>query len=273
MKRSRVVLAGACTLLLVLTFSLVGCTSAKTSSTTQLGASQTLDYQIMTGTMDIPLYPGAELIGSSLRENEPGFGGFFLKSQAEISEVKAFYVQALSSANGWKLIREEGDEYTLTLGFLWTNITGGPPARRILSLIIDNVTKKGAEVEADFGPWPDSNNVPHMPDAQHVENQWDRGLSRGFQDDSLVKVTTFTTASTPTEVEAFYKKTMPEYGWGLAVYVPHPGIAFSYNKIDPYGVKGEAWEVWSYVVISTKQMANGSTKVMIEASGTGLTQK
>ncbi len=167
----------------------------------------------MTGTTDIPLYPGAELTWIELGRDKPGFGGFNLRTHAQIAEVRDFYVQTLDT-NNWKLVFESGDEYRKILNFVWTNSASVAPSRRTVSIVIDNVTKKGAAIYTNLAPWPDSNNVPLMLDAQQVENQWEKGLSRGFPDDHLVKVTTFTTASTPTEVEAFYKKTMSEYGWG-----------------------------------------------------------
>lgn len=232
-----------------------------------------MNYQIMTGTVDIPLYPGGEMIGSSFSKNEPGVGGFALKTNAPLADVTAFYIQTLRAA-GWELLYEKGDEDYRYMNFVWTNRANGPPARRILSLRIDNVTKKGSEVIADFGPWPDTNKVPLMPNAQQAQTLWDTGLNRGFQDDRTVKVTTFVTASMPSEVEAFYKKAMPQYGWGLAVYVPHPGIAFTYSVLDPYqGGEPPGYEVWSYIVISSERTTGGTTKVTIEASGTDLRQK
>lgn len=280
MRKDQATLLSVCTFLSVLLLFLVGCTVPKGATTTQsdggsnqAGATGVLNYQIMTGTMDIPLYPGSELTWSDPGKDNSGLGGFNLKTKAQVAEVRAFYVQTLS-ASGWELVFEKGDEYEKNLNFVWINSASGPPTRRVLSLGIDNVTKQGAAIYANFGPWPDTNNVPLMPDAKQVENLWDRGLSRGFQDDRTVKVTTFVTASTPSEVEAFYKRTMPEYGWGLAAYVPRPGIAFNYSQLDPYG-NGEAqgYEVWSYIVIGSERTAGGTTKVTIEASGTDLKQK
>ncbi|HET9495656.1 MAG TPA: hypothetical protein VFR15_15600, partial [Chloroflexia bacterium] len=268
MSKSQVALTGILALLLATVLLLAGCATTGTSSASQQADGLSSSYQIVTGTTDIPIYPGGEVTWNQIWEDGPGLGSFRVKTNASNDEIGAFYAHVLL-ARDWTLARDEGDEYDRRMTFIWTNSGDGAPARRTFWLSIDNVKQEGATIYAKVASWPDSSRVPLIEDAQNVETQWTNGLSRGFEDDRPLKVTTYTTASAPTEVEAFYKEKMPEHGWGLAVYVPHPGIAFSHSYLDPYGSDGE---VWSNVVISSEQIDDARTQVVIEASASDLRQ-
>jgi hypothetical protein len=266
MSKSQVALTGILALLLVTVFLLAGCAATGTSSASQKADGLLSGYQVVTGTTDIPIYPGGEVTWNQIGEDGPGLGSFRVKTKASNDEIGAFYANVLL-ARDWTLAHDEGDVYDRQVTFIWTNSGDGAPARRTFWLSLDNVKQDGATIYAEIAAWPDSNRVPLIEDAQNVETNWANGLSRGFEDDRQLKVTTYTTAFAPTDVEAFYKEKMPEHGWGLAVWVPHPGIAFSYSYLNPYGYDGE---VWSNIVIGSEQLTDGRTRVIIEASASDL---
>lgn len=270
--RAYILPLSVCLLTVVLAFALSGCTQNGSSPVVdpRNGAAATTrvstptSSQVVTGTQDILLYPGARLTGSAFPSEEPGSGLFVLEIDAAVGKVVAFYNERMPQ-NGWVLAGSPRDgsvapEEQRFLFYVWTNPTNAAPARRILRLIIDKTLQGGSYVTASFHRWPDPSKLPLPPEAQKVTVEWTNGGIHGRP----AQRTTYVTTTTPSAVEAYYKAVMIAHGWGLASSSPYPGIAFSYEILGPASVRNVQW---GSVTVAPQSLGNGQTKVEVEVSG------
>lgn len=234
---------------------------------------------------DLPVYPGAQQVTT---EHQPfPLGDLIEFKTADTVEAIAMFYVAVLPRKGWRLLpevefrgAEKSDPYT-RLNFLWSDPKEVTPYRLWLAIGVgvpptaDGKPIAGpvsVSVGIDKERWPSSARVPTYADAKQI-NVTDHAGQYGFTE----RITTYVTSARPEELEEYYKRTLPQYGWTLGGYGPNEedrrligtgpiteGLIFIYESGGPEDSRSGG------VTIVPTTVGSGLTDVEIRSDGNDL---
>jgi hypothetical protein len=212
---------------------------------------------------NVPVYPGAKNIKTSKvwdtewshtsfevyadpDENVLAFGEF---------SVLGFYDKYLKE-RGWTFVGESKMGTFVGRSYEWTDATGAVPWDIGLNVSIDmwtigpNKGKVGGDLS--LHRTPNLKHVPLYPNAQQIDSK--EGCAGNF----CTLTATYITSATLEEVEAYYRKVLPQLGLSAPSGDIEAGFEARYWNGTPE-------QMFIYImVVSAKQEADGKTKVYIQ---------
>ncbi len=258
------ILVGASTIYPYETPSLT--TSSPITSSTDMPDIPDTPQTMITGTTDIPLYPGAGQVESveGPYYDKPGGGEYTLRSNSSIKEIVSFYKRELAKS-GWTVEAEDSSATGASIDFSWVNPVKEIPIRRHLNVTVTAYATDAKSlftgVTLRFERWPDPNYVPLYPDVQKV--QVERVDNPDPQINTFERVTTYESKASIEEIEAYYKDAMVQSGWVMGKSEPPTHLFFSYRHDLPCPAGSRA--MWcgtgSLVDIFIYPQESGITKV------------
>lgn len=226
----------------------------------------------VSGTEDIPIYPGAVVLLAQNGE-KPGSGTQFLSVRASGIQVSTFYKNELGR-QGWQQIDEIATDNTLTTDFfrIYPEEIGGIRWYLRLALDIDQInTAVGASIT--FERWPDPNRVPIPPTAQLIGTKWIVDSETGSNE----LVSSYQTILSHDDIRSFFTNALDAQGWTLAEPTANP-LLFSYSHSvlhatqTPVSSLGQRINrrarTGSLIQVLIKPVSHGETIVEVTVSGT-----
>jgi len=180
---------------------------------------------LVTTTMDIPLYPGAEITYKSCVGTVPDACEYHFTTNDTKQIVRDYYRDLVANA-GWFVMEESGNYGSWGLKVYKRNQEGLAPMRWFLRMYIDPMPIEDGgrtRIIIIYDPWPDPHNVPLYPDAQQVEARWETDNESGMD---AKRVTSYLTSATRVQIEAYYKAILPQHGWFYTDWQPTTRLNF-----------------------------------------------
>jgi hypothetical protein len=231
-------------------------TFANTSDTGTNSASEltAIPNAIITGTGDVPIYPGAQAVSVTVDEGFIAQGAIEYHANlpnATLEEAATFYKKWLAE-NDWVITRETSRQTLLSMDVIWRNKVEGPPTQRKMQVSIQTTSSGRTELHFRHYRWPDVDKIPLMPGAQQVHTSLEKHTAYNY-----IRVTTYLVDITPAAAKNYYKTTLPEYGWG--------------ETLDEYHLVGTAFRgKGSTIVLTVEPTSSGQTLVKLQVYGTGI---
>lgn len=123
------------------------------------GKTSDISSEVVTGTDDIPIYPGAWQHSGGQKDG-PYTGLYMFITTARMADVIAFYKQALAKT-GWGVMQEGGLDNRFYMYLDWKNPANEVPLRRHVFIGFSTATTYAqTDISIDFSRWPDPNQVP-----------------------------------------------------------------------------------------------------------------
>jgi len=213
---------------------------------------------LVTTTMELPLYPGAELSYKSCAGIAPDACEYHFTTNDTKQIVRDYYRDLLANA-GWFVMEEGGNSGSWKLKVYKRNQEGLAPMRWVLRMYIDPMPVEDGgrtRIIIIYEAWPDPHNAPLYPDAQQVEVRWETDNEFGID---AKRVTSYLTSATRAQIEAYYKAVLPQHGWFYTGFQPATGLNFGV-RVETVGRSG--------VDVRIYPAEAGQTKVELWARGT-----
>ena len=180
----------------------------------------------LTGTTNIPLLPGARLAsGATLDLPNSGEYFFYIDEVGTMEEMVQFYKKYMASA-GWTLLDEHLSDEVSYLDYSFTKVgdaANKPPSRMWMRVGLQSRMDVLREVYIWFKPWPEPDTVPVPPNASNLERSRDTSSPL-----APAGVTSFNINLQPADVESFYVRELPQYGWALLPDLSTPGTKLQF---------------------------------------------
>jgi hypothetical protein len=239
---------------------------------------------MITGTTDVPLYPGAYDIKQTGGEkwNKVGGVAYLFRSNSSANDVIDFYKRELIK-RGWVLALVSSPE---SMNFVWTNPVKEIPFRRHIDFHFNGATWFSqseqiyrTEVFMRYERWPHPDNVPLYPNAQQVQV-----TERKDQDsDYKERVVTFLTKASAAEVLTYYEDVLIQHGWAWTgppygeeantrIFQYSNNIYIQKNGTPVTNTYGMVRVTSSHVEVHTYSGENGMTKVELVVAGDELSE-
>jgi len=209
---------------------------------------------LVTTTLDVPLYPGAEISYQSCENTLPDHCGYYLMTSDAPQNVRNFYADELAK-RGWVIIEEKKNGESWDVELYWRNKEGVAPMRWFLQMFTYRMGG-GTRIYLLYDPWPDAYKVPLYPDARQVDIRWETDNVYGID---AKRVTSYLTSGTQAEIAAYYTEVLQEHGWIYSEWQPSTGLNFG-KAVQDFASSG--------VEIRLYPAEAGQTKVELWARGT-----